>query len=119
MILTLLKSKIHRATVTGSELNYEGSCSIDGELMDAVGIVQFEQIDIYNVNNGQRFTTYAIRAEEGKGEIVVNGAAARLAQVGDLLIICAYAQMPEEAIRKHHPAVVHVDNENKVSNFSA
>lgn len=119
MLLTLLKSKIHRATVTECELEYEGSCSIDGELMDAVGIVQFERIEVYNINMGTRFSTYAIREEEGSGKVIINGAAARLAQPGDLVIICAFTQMDEENIRAHHPSVAHLDGENRVSNFSS
>ena len=93
MQLTLLKAKIHRATVTHAELPYEGSCAIDGRLLDISGIREYEQVHIFNVNNGQRFVTYAIRAEEGSGIISVNGAAAHRAQPGDLVIICAYGAM--------------------------
>src|SRR3546814_14478133 len=90
MQLTLLKAKIHRATITHAELHYEGSCAIDGRLLDISGIREYERIEIYNINNGERFATYAIRAEEGSGIISVNGAAAPRAQPGDLVIICAY-----------------------------
>lgn len=117
MLLTLLKSKINRATVTQADLNYEGSCAIDSDLMDAAGIVNHERIDIYNIHNGERFSTYAIRAEAGSGHIIINGAAARLAQPNDLVIICAYAQMSEADILKHVPVVVFVDNENKINTY--
>ncbi len=93
MNLSMLKAKIHRATVTRAELHYEGSLAIDGRLLDAAGILEYEQIHVYNVANGERFVTYAIRAEEGSGEISVNGAAAHRAQPGDLIIICAFASM--------------------------
>src|SRR3546814_18442068 len=89
MQLTLLKAKIHRATITHAELHYEGSCAIDGRLLDISGIREYERIEIYNINNGERFATYAIRAEEGSGIISVNGAAAHRAPPGDLVIICA------------------------------
>ena len=99
MQLNLLKCKLHRARVTHAELDYDGSCAIDGKLLDLAGILEFEQIDIYNVTNGERFTTYAIRAEEGSGIVSVNGAAAHKARVGDRVIIAAYAQMDEAAAR--------------------
>ena len=92
---TMLKSKLHRVTVTHSELHYEGSCAIDQDLLDAADIKEYQQIDIYNVNNGERFTTYAISAERGSGIISVNGAAARKAAPGDLLIIATYAMYDE------------------------
>lgn len=90
MQVTMLKAKLHRACVTHAELGYEGSCAIDGALLDQSGICEYEQIQIYNVNNGERFTTYAIRAEDQSGIISVNGVAARLAAPGDHLIICSY-----------------------------
>ena len=93
MKLTMLKSKIHRVTVTHAELDYEGSCAIDLNLMDQANILPFEQLHIYNVNNGERFTTYAITAPRGSGTIGVNGAAAHKASPGDLLIICTYAEL--------------------------
>src|SRR6478609_7354976 len=93
MQLNMLKAKIHRATVTHAELHYEGSCAIDGRLLDISGIREYEQIHIYNVQNGARFVTYAIRAEEGSGIISINGAAAHRASPGDLIIIAAYAEL--------------------------
>jgi aspartate 1-decarboxylase len=116
MQLTLLKTKIHRATVTETELGYEGSLSIDKNLMEASGILPYEQIDVLNINNGHRFTTYAIESAPGSGDIKVNGAAARLAQRGDLVIICAFAAMEEDVAKQYHPTIVHVDTNNKVVN---
>ncbi len=97
MQLILLKAKLHRASVTHAELDYEGSCAIDTDLLDAAGIIEYEQIQIYNVANGERFTTYAIRAERGSHVISINGAAAHKASPGDRLIICAYAGLSEQA----------------------
>ena len=114
MQITLLKAKLHRATVTRSELGYEGSCAIDSAILDAAGIFEYEQIQIYNVNNGARFTTYAIRAAVGSGTISVNGAAARLACPGDLLIICAYASMSSESAAQHRPTLVYFDGQNNI-----
>ncbi|HQT80828.1 MAG: aspartate 1-decarboxylase [Ferrovum sp. 37-45-19] len=111
---TMLKAKLHRVTVTQSELGYEGSCAIDEDLLDAADIREYQQIDIYNVNNGDRFTTYAIRGERGTGMISVNGAAARKAQVGDILIIATYAQFDETEIDSHEPQLVYVDEKNAV-----
>lgn len=115
MLTTHLKAKLHRVNVTHSELGYEGSCAIDDDLLAASGIHEYEQIQIYNVNNGQRFTTYAIRAEAGSGVISVNGAAARLASVGDILIICAYVQLSHEEVTSFHPQLVYVDGDNRVT----
>ena len=115
MQLTLLKAKIHRATVTHAELHYEGSCAIDGRLLDISGIREYEAIDIYNVNNGERFSTYAIRGEEGSGVISVNGATAHKAQVGDLVIICAYGQLDEAEAVKHKPTCLYVDRDNRMT----
>jgi aspartate 1-decarboxylase len=115
MQLTLLKAKIHRATVTHAELHYEGSCAIDGRLLDISGIREYEQVHIFNVNNGQRFVTYAIRAEEGSGIISVNGAAAHRAQPGDLVIICAYGAMEEAEAEKYKPTLVYVDRHNALT----
>ena len=92
----MLRAKIHRATVTQCDLNYEGSCGIDEDLLEAADIREFEKIELYNVNNGERFSTYAIKGKRGSGEISLNGAAARLAHLGDLLIICTYAPMTED-----------------------
>lgn len=115
MNLTLLKGKIHRATVTGSDLNYEGSITIDPALLAVSGILPYEQVDVLNVTNGQRFTTYAIKGKEsGNGDIIVNGAAARLVQKGDLVIICAFAQMDAAEAMKYTPTVILVDGKNKV-----
>ena len=115
MQLTLLKAKIHRATVTHAELHYEGSCAIDGRLLDISGIREYEQVHIFNVNNGQRFVTYAIRAEEGSGIISVNGAAAHRAQPGDLVIICAYGTIEEAEAAKFKPTLVYVDGHNALT----
>ena len=106
MQLTLLKGKIHRATVTQCDLNYEGSISVDANLLERSGILPHEQVDVLNINNGQRFTTYAIPAPAGSGTIGVNGAAARLAQKGDLVIIVAYARMEEAEAKSFQPRAV-------------
>lgn len=115
MHLQMLKAKLHRVTVTHSELHYEGSCAIDGDLLDASGIREYEQIHIYDVNNGNRFVTYAIRAEEGSGVISINGAAAHLASPGDLVIICAYAQLATAELERFQPTCVYVDAENRMT----
>lgn len=115
MRLTMLKGKIHRATVTGSDLNYEGSITIDPTLLQASGILEYEQVDVLNINNGARFTTYAIKGKKrGSGEVTVNGAAARLVQKGDLVIICAFCGINAKNAAKHKPSVVLVDAKNKV-----
>lgn len=111
MNLTLMKSKIHRATVTQSELTYEGSITVDRELLKAAGIHEFEQVDIYNINNGARFTTYALYG--APGQICVNGAAARMVQTGDLVIIVCYTQMDQSKAVGHKARVVLVDEKNK------
>ena len=113
MQLTLLKGKIHRATITQCDLNYEGSISVDSALMERAGILPHEQVDVLNINNGDRFTTYAIPAPAGSGTIGVNGAAARLAQKGDLVIIVAYARMEEAEAKSFQPRVLLVDAKNK------
>jgi aspartate 1-decarboxylase len=115
MTLTMLKCKLHRACVTHAEVDYEGSCAIDGDLLDQAGILEYEQIDIYNITNGERFTTYAIRAEAGSRVISVNGAAAHRAQPGDRVIICAYAEMKEAEAREHQPSLVYLDEHNQVT----
>jgi len=114
----MLKSKLHRVTVTHAELHYEGSCAIDEALLEAADIKEYQQIDIYNVNNGERFTTYAIRAERGSGTISVNGAAARRAAPGDLLIIASYVTMSEIELQKFAPDLVYVDARNRMTNHS-
>ena len=111
---TMLKSKLHRVRVTHSELDYEGSCAIDEALLDAADIKEYQQIDIYNVNNGERFTTYAIRAQRNSGIISVNGAAARKASPGDILIIATYAIYNEIELEKFKPELVYVDAMNRV-----
>ena len=113
MLLTLLKGKIHRATVTQCDLNYEGSISVDSALLERSGILPHEQVDVLNINNGARFTTYAIPAAAGSGVIGINGAAARLAQKGDLVIIVAYARMEEAEAKAFQPRVLLVDSNNK------
>lgn len=115
MNLTLLKCKLHRARVTHTELEYEGSCAIDGRLLEAAGILEYEQIQIYNINNGERFTTYAIRAEDGSGIISINGAAAHKADPGDLIIIAAYAGMSAGEAANFKPKLVYLDEHNRVT----
>ena len=111
MMLQMLKAKIHRATVTDADLNYEGSISICPKLIAAAGLRLFETVDIYNINNGARFTTYVIQGKDG--EICLNGAAARLVQRGDLVIIANYAHYSEEEADRHEPKVVFVDDRNR------
>ena len=111
----MLRAKIHRASVTQCDLNYEGSCGIDEDVLDAADICEFEKIELYNVNNGERFSTYAIRGKRGTGEISLNGAAARLAQLGDLLIICTYAPMNEDEVASYKPKIVFVDEKNRIT----
>ncbi|HKU63485.1 MAG TPA: aspartate 1-decarboxylase [Rhizomicrobium sp.] len=113
MQLTLLKSKIHRATVTQCDLNYEGSISVDANLLERSGILPHEQVDVLNINNGMRFTTYAIPAPAGSGTIGINGAAARLAQKDDLVIIVAYARMEEAEAKSFSPRILLVDANNR------
>jgi aspartate 1-decarboxylase len=110
----MLKAKLHRARVTHSELEYEGSCAIDGLLLDRSGIKEYEQIQIYNINNGERFTTYAIRALDGSGIISVNGAAARLAAPGDLVIICAYVGLSQNELIGYKPMLIYLGETNQV-----
>ena len=111
---TMLKSKLHRVRVTRSELHYEGSCAIDDNLLEAADIKEYQQIDIYNVTNGERFTTYAIRAQRGSRTISVNGAAAHKADPGDILIIATYAMYSELELQKFHPQLVYVDEHNNI-----
>ena len=111
----MLRAKLHRATVTEADLHYEGSCGIDSDLLEQADMREFERIELYNVNNGERFSTYAIPGLRGTGEISLNGAAARRAQLGDLLIICTYAPMSEEQIAGYQPKVVFVDEHNKIT----
>ena len=111
---TILKSKIHRATITDADLNYEGSLTIDPVLMENADILHYEKVEVVNINNGQRFSTYAIEGVPDSGDICLNGAAARLGNPGDLIIILTYTNLPDEEINHHQPIVVLVDEENKV-----
>jgi aspartate 1-decarboxylase len=110
----MLQAKLHRVRVTQSELHYEGSCAIDDDLLDASGIREYQQIDIYNVTNGERFSTYAIRAQRGSRTISVNGAAAHKAAPGDILIIAAYSSFAETELREYRPVLVYVDEHNGI-----
>jgi aspartate 1-decarboxylase len=111
----MLRAKLHRATVTQADLHYEGSCGIDEALLEAANMVEFERIELYNVNNGERFSTYIIKAPRGSRAISLNGAAARRAQVGDLLIICTYAPVPEAACAGHVPTIVLLGEGNTIA----
>ena len=115
MLLNVLKGKIHRATVTQAELDYVGSITIDSDLMEAAGIMEYELVTISDCNNGNRLETYVIAGEPGSGVICLNGAAAHLVNVGDKVIIMCYAQMTPEEAKEHHPKVVFVDDENKIA----
>ncbi|MBL4622000.1 MAG: aspartate 1-decarboxylase [Immundisolibacteraceae bacterium] len=115
MFTTMLKTKIHRATVTQVELDYEGSCAIDDDLLEASGIREYEQIQIYNITSGERFTTYAIRAARGSKTISINGAAAHRADVGDKIIIAAYAGLDAAELATFKPKLVYVDDNNNIS----
>lgn len=114
MNLTMLKSKIHRATVRQAELDYVGSITIDGELLEAAGILEYEQVQIVDINNGARFETYTIAGQRGSGMICLNGAAARCVQPNDKIIIMAYASLSAEEAKTHKPTVVFVDEENRI-----
>lgn len=113
MLKTLLQAKLHRVRLTEAILHYEGSCGIDEALLEISGIREFQYIEVYNINNAERFATYVIRAPRGSGTISLNGAAARKAMVGDLLIICAYSQYSEVELASYRPAVVMVDERNR------
>lgn len=112
MLRKMLKSKIHRAVVTGADLNYEGSIAIDTELCKAADIVQYEKVEIYNINNGKRFSTYVINGDEG--EISLNGAAARMVQTGDVVIIASYISIPDEQLTNYQPKIVLTDSKNRI-----
>lgn len=118
MLVEMLKGKIHRATVVQAELDYVGSITVDEELLEKSGILEYEKVQIVDVNNGNRFETYTIAGERGSGMICLNGAAARCVSVGDKIIIMAYAQMTPEEVKDYHPNVVFVDEENKVSRIT-
>lgn len=113
MFRTLLKSKIHRVTVTHCELHYEGSCAIDENLLEAANILENEQVHIWNIDNGERFVTYAIKGARGSGMISINGSAARRAAVGDLVIIASFGQVHEDQAAAHQPRLVFVDEANR------
>ncbi len=113
----MLKSKIHRATVTGSNVDYEGSIAIDEALMETAGILAFEQVHIYNVTNGERFETYTIKGERDSGTISINGAAAHRAKVGDIVIVASYFILDEAEARQHKPMLVYVDEDNSVTHL--
>jgi aspartate 1-decarboxylase len=113
MFRTMLQAKLHRVRVTQADLDYEGSCGIDEDLLDMAGLREYQHIDLYNVANGERFSTYIIKAPRGSGDISLNGAAARKAMVGDLLIICAYSTYSEAELASHEPIVVLVDQHNR------
>ena len=114
MLLTMMKAKLHRATVTQADLEYEGSISIDSDLLERAGILPHEQVDVLNITTGARFTTYAIEAPSGSKVIGVNGAAARLVQAGDKVIVVAYCQLPAEEARNFAPSVVLLDDGNEI-----
>lgn len=116
MMRTMLQAKLHRVRVTRADLHYEGSCGIDELLLTASGLQEFQYIEIYNINNGERFSTYILRAPRGSGEISLNGAAARRALVGDLLIVAAYSTYTEAELRDYQPVIVLVDEHNRPSN---
>lgn len=113
MQIKVMKSKIHRATITSADLNYEGSISIDRNLLDTAGIMVYEKVQIVNLNNGARFETYVIEGKAGSGEVMLNGPAARLGQVGDLIIIITYATMDKDEAETFHPKIIMVDSKNK------
>lgn len=115
MLLTMMKGKLHRATVTQADINYVGSVTIDCELLSKAGILPGEKVQIVNLNNGERFETYTIEGEKGSGVICLNGAAARLAQIGDKVIIIAYALMDENEARSYKPRVLVLDDENRIT----
>ena len=115
MTMEMLKGKIHRATVVQAELNYVGSITVDQDLLDAAGILEYEKVQIVDIDNGSRFETYTIAGEPGSGMICLNGAAARQVAVGDHVILMCYAQMTPEEAKEHHPKVVFVDDENKIA----
>ena len=114
MELTLLQSKLHKACVTQTEVDYDGSCAIDSDLMAAAGICEYQQIDVYNLRNGDRFTTYAISADAGSRTISLNGAAAYRGKVGDRILICAYARLSDAETKTHKPTLVYLDEHNQI-----
>lgn len=119
MLITMLKSKIHRAVVTQAELDYIGSVTIDEELLDAAGILEYEKVQIADIDNGNRFETYTIAGERGSGIICLNGAAAKCVSMGDKVIIMAYTQIESDEAKNHSPKVVFVDENNKISRITS
>jgi aspartate 1-decarboxylase len=119
MMLTMLKSKLHRAKVTCADLHYEGSIGIPTDLMETAGLIAFEQVDVLNVNNGERFTTYVIELPANSRQITINGPAARKAQPGDIVIICAYAQYSEQEAKAHQPKVFLMDADNQIKSSTS
>lgn len=119
MLTSMLQAKLHRARVTGADLHYEGSCGIDEDLLEASGIREFQHLEIYNIENGERFTTYAIKSPRGSREICLNGAAARKAAIGDHLIIATYSAYSEAELMRHKPVVVLLDDENRQQHATA
>ena len=115
---TMLKSKRHRATVTGADINYEGSITLDPILMEAADILPYEQVHVLDVDNGARLTTYAIEGARGSGEVCINGAAARLVQQGDIVIVVTYEDVPEDRLATHRPSLVYVDQDNRITRTS-
>ena len=115
----MLKSKLHRVTVTNSELEYEGSCAIDIKLLEDANISEYEQINIYNITNGERFTTYAIEGKAETGNICINGACSHKASIGDKIIICTYVDIDSKEIKNHKPKVIHVDGQNRILDLNA
>ena len=113
----MLKSKIHRATITEADLNYEGSLTIDKELMDAVDLHPYERVMVYNINNGERFDTYAIEGEPGSGTIGLNGAAARKGLCGDMIIIVSFAYFTEDSLKDYHPKIVLLNESNRIKKW--
>jgi aspartate 1-decarboxylase len=111
----MLKSKIHRATVTGADVNYEGSVTLDPVLMDAADILPYEQVHVVDVNNGNRLVTYAIEGTPGRGEVVLNGAAARLVNTGDIVIVISYRDVEEQELAGYEPKLVYVDSDNRIT----
>ena len=115
---TMLKSKIHRATVTGADINYEGSITLDPILMEAADILPYEQVHVLDIDNGARLTTYAIEGAHGSGEVCINGAAARLVHKGDIVIVITYQDIPEDRFVAHRPSLVYVDHANRITRTS-
>jgi aspartate 1-decarboxylase len=114
----MLKSKIHRATITGADVNYEGSITLDPALMQAADILPYEQVHVVDVNNGARLVTYAIEGAPNSGDVVLNGAAARLVNVGDIVIVISYRDVPEDELRGYQPRLVYVDAQNRIGRVS-